>query len=258
MPQLLHYSVQGEGEPLILLHGLFGMGDNLAMIARPLSEFFKVYRLDLRNHGRSFRSEIMNFTQMAEDVLTLMDDQGMHNTHLLGHSLGGKVAMKVALQQPQRVNKLIVADIAPVAYPGHHDEVFAGINAVDLSALKSRSDADLLLQQHIHESGVRQFIKKNLFRNESGHFEWRINIEAIQNNYDQLRAELQSTTPFENPTLFIKGEYSNYIKMDYRQSIERLFPNAQLKIIQNTGHWLHAEKPVIFSNIVKKFLLASA
>ncbi|MCP3906629.1 MAG: alpha/beta fold hydrolase [Oceanicoccus sp.] len=252
---VLHHKLSGEGEPLILLHGLFGMGDNLASIARPLSEYFTVYQLDLRNHGRSFWADSMRFEDMAADVLAFMGKKGLGQVHLLGHSLGGKVAMQVALMAPGRVASLVVADIAPVYYDGNHNEVFAGINAIDLHRLASRQDAEHILQQHIEEDGVRLFLLKSLYKNEAGQFDWRLNTAAIERCYDDIRQALTSDKPFNGPTLFIKGELSAYIQSNHREAIESLFPQAQLKVIQNAGHWLHAEKPVAFNNVVKQFLL---
>lgn len=254
---VLHHTVSGQGEPLILLHGLFGMSDNLTSVARLLSGYFTVYCLDLRNHGRSFRADSMRFEEMAADVLAFMDSHDISKAHLLGHSLGGKVAMQLALMAPERVMRLVVADIAPVAYRGNHDEVFAGLNALDLDNLVSRREAEEVLKQHIEEQGVRLFILKSLARSKAGAFSWRLNIEGIQASYNDLRAGLDSPQPFTGPTLFIKGELSPYIQTDHREDIERLFPQARLKIIQNTGHWLHAEKPVAFNNVVKQFLTAN-
>lgn len=254
MSDLLYNNVIGEGEPLILLHGLFGMGDNLSMIARPMAEHYQVHRLDLRNHGRSFRSSSMSFAEMADDVLAVMDAQGIDKAHLLGHSLGGKVAMQLALQQPQRVNKLVVADIAPVAYYGNHDAVFAGLNAVDLNIIQSRRDADGVLKQHIEEEGVRLFILKSLYKTDQGRYDWRLNVDAIQQCYEQLRSANHADKPFNGPTLFIKGELSNYIKADYKEAIDALFTQASFKVIENTGHWLHAEKTVTFNKLVEDFL----
>ncbi|ARN75996.1 alpha/beta fold hydrolase [Oceanicoccus sagamiensis] len=254
---VLHYSVSGEGEPLILLHGLFGMGDNLTSIAKALAGLFTVYQLDLRNHGRSFWADSMRFPEMAADVLAFMDAKAIDHAHLLGHSLGGKVAMQLALSAPERVGRLVVADMAPVYYGGNHDEVFAAINALDLASLASRRDADELLTSYIEEDGVRLFLLKSLYKNEAGQFQWRLNTRVLESRYDDLRQALEAEQPFTGPTLFIKGELSPYIKTDYRDAIESLFSQAQLKIIQNTGHWLHAEKPVAFNNVVKQFLTAS-
>ena len=259
---LLYSSLSGEdknGEtPLILIHGLFGMGDNLATIARPLAEFFPVYRLDLRNHGRSPRADSMSFPEMAEDILEFMDANNIPCANLLGHSLGGKVAMQLALDCPERVNRLVVADIAPVAYSGNHDEVFAGIEAVDLEATQSRRDAEDVLRRYIDEDGVRLFLLKSLYRNDSGRFDWRLNVAAIKQCYEQLRAANQADGVFEGQTLFIKGEDSAYIQTSHGDTIKRLFPHASLKIIQGTGHWLHAEKPTVFNKLVEKFLLPSS
>ncbi len=252
---MLFSTESGAGQPLILIHGLFGMGDNLAMISRPMSEHFHVYRLDLPNHGRSPRTDDMSFAAMAAEVLAFMDSQQIASAHFVGHSLGGKVAMQLALSHPERVEKLIVADIAPVHYEGHHDQVFAALDAVNLATLKSRRDAEEILLEHIEEEGVRLFILKNLYKNAQGQFDWRLNIEAIKASYSQLRSALDSPTPFTGPTLFIKGELSPYIQEKHRETIERLFPNANLKVIQNASHWLHAEKPVAFNKLVEKFLL---
>lgn len=256
MPQVksLHSSVTGEGPALILLHGLFGMGQNLAGIARAFADSYEVHSLDLRNHGRSFRADSMTFTEMAADVDAYMGERSINCACVLGHSLGGKVAMQLALDYPNRVEKLVVADIAPVAYSGHHDDVFAGLTAVNLAELASRKEADLTLQEHIDEEGVRLFILKSLSRNREGQFEWLMNVEGLQRCYDQLRQAVELEQPFEKPVLFIKGELSGYIQAKHQETIVRLFPQAQFKMIQNTGHWLHAEKPVAFNNLVSKFL----
>ena len=253
---MLHHRVSGAGQPLILLHGLFGMGDNLSMIARPLSEHFEVYQLDLRNHGRSPRASSMTFSEMAGDVLAFMDSYQLQKPHVLGHSLGGKVAMQLALEHPDRVDRLVLADIAPVAYNGNHDEVFAGLAAVDLTAIGSRRDAEEVLKAYIAEVGVRLFLLKSLYRNAEGQYAWRMNYEALQDCYEGMRAGNSAEQAFGGPTLFIKGENSAYIQEKYRDSIEQLFPNAQLKEIQDTGHWLHAEKTETFNTIVMQFLSA--
>ena len=251
---MLANSVIGDGQPLILLHGLFGMGGNLSMIAKPLAESFKVYSLDLRNHGRSPRADSMTLSEMAADVREFMDAHGINRAHLLGHSLGGKVAMQVALNYPKRVERLVVADIAPVAYSGGHSDVFAGLEAVSLSKLTSRRDADKVLCQFIKEDNVRMFLLKNLYRGEKGEFEWRLNLPALSRCYPCLGQANECDQPFTGPVLFIKGELSDYIKEAYSDATRLLFPRAQLKIIQNTGHWLHAEKPVIFNQLVTRFL----
>ena len=254
----LYSSISGQqqGPVVILLHGLFGMGSNLSMIARALVDQYCVHSLDLRNHGRSPAADQMSFSDMAGDVIDYMDAQGIDHCHLLGHSLGGKVAMQVALLAPERVARLIVADIAPVSYQGNHDDVFAGLNAVDLPSLKRRSDAEQVLTEHITDPGVRQFIIKSLYRDNNQQFQWRLNVQGIQNCYEQLRQALVAPAgqPFSGPVLFIKGELSRYIMPEHRDAIVALFPSADLKMIQKTGHWLHAEKTVAFNRLVVNFL----
>jgi len=256
---LLHYSykgsdsLDGEAPSVILLHGLFGMGDNLGMVAKPLIEKYHVYSLDLRNHGRSFRAESMTFSDMAEDVVQFMDKLDISSAFFIGHSLGGKVAMQVALQSPERVSKLVVADIAPVAYAGSHDDVFAGLRAVDLNLINSRRQAETILRDYIADAGVRLFLMKSLYRNDQGKFAWRMNIQSLEACYEQLRSANESEDPFDGPTLFIKGEQSSYITERHRGAIVNSFPSAKVKIIQNTGHWLHAEKTVAFNRLVNNF-----
>ena len=226
------------------------------MVARSLSQYYCVYSLDLRNHGLSFRSDSMDLAQMAADVLCFMDHMGIECVNVLGHSLGGKVAMQLALSEPSRVAKLIVADIAPVAYEAGHHEVFAGLRAIDIESIESRTQAEQILQQYVAEPGVRLFLLKNLYRNEQGKFAWRLHIPVIYNEYDKLREANTTENPFDGAVLFIKGENSDYILPEHSDQIRYLFPNAAFKVIQNTGHWLHAEKPEVFNSVVKKFLLA--
>jgi esterase len=230
------------------------MGQNLAVIARALEDQFQVHSLDLRNHGRSGHADSMSFTDMANDVLNYMDLHSIEQCCLLGHSLGGKVAMQVSLLAPQRVMRLVVADIAPVAYSGHHDDVFAGINAVQLSQVSSRKDADVMLAPHISEPGIRQFILKNIYRNEQGQFDWLMNVAALKSCYGQIR-EAVGEGIYQGPVLFIKGELSSYIQEKHQENISALFPHAQLKIIQGASHWLHAEKPAQFNRLARNFLL---
>ena len=249
----LYSSSHGDGPPLLLLHGLFGMSDNLSVISRALSEHFTVHSLDLRNHGRSPHLASMTLNEMAEDVRVYLDRHNLSSTSILGHSLGGKVAMQLAVNHPERVSQMVVADIAPVEYPPHHNEVLSGLQQVDLATISSRREAESFLAKEINEEGVRQFLLKSLYKDQHV-FRWRFNVDVITSNYDDLRAPIIGKA-FDKPTLFIKGEHSNYIRADYADSIKTLFPKAEFKMIQNTGHWLHAEKPVVFNNIVKRFLL---
>jgi esterase len=244
-----------KGDPLLVLHGLFGSLGNLGWQSRELSKDFAVTGLDLRNHGASPHSDIMTYPSMAQDVLEYMDDNGIDSSHLLGHSMGGKVAMQVALMAPERVNRLVVADIAPVRYEkGEHGTIFEGLNAIDLNAVQSRREAESVLAEYEGDEMVRQFLLTNLAKNSDGHFYWRINLSALQSNYQALREKPESSGSFYGPVLFIKGADSSYIQEKHRDEIMTMFPNASMKVIMQTGHWLHAEKPQTFFRIAYDFL----
>lgn len=253
---MLHYKVSGEGKPLVLVHGLFGSLENVGAIARLLSSDFKVYSVDLPNHGRSPHKAGMDLAHMAECVSNWMGSVGLSQAFLVGHSLGGKVAMEIALSQPERVEKVVVIDIAPVTYAARHLDVFAGINAVDPAAISSRGDAEAIASAYIKEPAVLSFILKNLVRTETG-FEWRMNLQDLQEQYPTLIHENLSGAVFAKPVLFLKGGDSDYIRPDCRNNILQRFPQAQLKVIPNTGHWLHAEKPDLTATLIRKFLLAA-
>lgn len=257
----LNHRITGEGAPLILLHGLFGSLDNLGGITRRLQDSWQIHALDLRNHGSSPHSETMDYPAMAADVIAHMDRQGLDRAAILGHSMGGKVAMQVALQAPERVEKIIVADIAPVTYKAHHDVILEGLKDLDLSAVKSRQDADKLLAEFVEIPSTRQFLLKNLERvpreaqDASGAlFRWRLNLPVIDACYGNLASAPEGDGPFEGPVLFLKGADSAYIQEKHRDEIQRLFPAAELRIIKDTGHWLHAEKADTFASLCRRFL----
>lgn len=257
----LHHRISGDGEPLILLHGLFGSLDNLGVIARGLQDQWQIHALDQRNHGRSGQAETMTYPQMAEDVLAYMDAQGIAKARVLGHSMGGKVAMQMALMAPERVVGIIVADISPVTYPPRHDQVLAGLKALDTSGIRSRQDADKALADYVEEAGVRQFLLKNLVpvaseeqADAGARYRWRINLPVIDRSYGELSAAPEGQGPYEGPVLFIKGADSAYIQTRHREAITGLFPHADLRVIEGTGHWLHAEKPDTFVALCRRFL----
>lgn len=249
----LNFKKTGQGEPIILLHGLFGSASNLGVVARALAGNFAVYSVDLRNHGKSPHAAEMSYPVMAADVLALMDAEALSSAHLLGHSMGGKTAMQIALNYPQRVGKLIVADIAPVTYQHGHTYVLRGLTAVAEANVRSRQQADDILAQHVDDTGVRSFLLKSLTRTQQGDFTWELNLDAIKANYDAV-AEGNSGTPFKGDTLFIKGGSSDYLLLEHKDAVVSLFPNANLKVINNAGHWPHAERPELFNNIVLQFL----
>jgi len=249
----LHYIQTGErGDWVVLLHGLFGSGDNLGSVARFLAADFRVVQVDLRNHGRSPHSATMTMAAMAADVALLQDRLGIDSSHVVGHSLGGKVAMQLALTDSSRVQRLVAADIAPVAYTPHHQAVFAALQSLDIANLRSRQQADQLLAPLIADSPTRLFLLKSLNKEADG-FSWRFHWQALRDNYPHLLAAM-SGEPFAGPTLFIKGELSDYIKPDYEPIMRELFPHFELRTIAGTGHWLHGEKPAEFNALVKGFL----
>jgi esterase len=249
----LHYQISGEGSPLIILHGLFGTLENWGSQASTFSQHFKVINVDLRNHGRSPHCDEMSYTLMADDILELMDHLKIDNAAVMGHSMGGKVAMQFALQSPKRVQKLIVVDISPVTYCAHHETIFQSLSCIDLDSLTSRSSADKQLQKNLQDAGIRAFLLKNLYRKENQTFAWRPNLSILHKEYEKL-SQAPSGTPFNGNTLFIKGKNSDYILAGHQDAIQSLFTLASFKIIEGAGHWPHAEKPNVFSSIVLKFL----
>lgn len=244
------------GEPLLVIHGLFGSLENLGVVSRQLSDTYSIYALDLPNHGRSEHTDNISLQSMADAVVAWMKSHHLEQAHFLGHSLGGKVSMEIALRYPERVNRLIVADIAPVAYSRRHQDVFDAFHAVDLTSLKKRGDADKQMQPHVSELSTRNFLLKNLDKNDQGWF-WRMNLEGLLAAYDELiAANTQQFSAFTGRVLFIKGEHSPYILPEHRDAILALFPNAGVKVINGTDHWLHAQKPDIFVGIARRFLAA--
>lgn len=246
-------SVDSDKPYITLIHGLFGDLNNLAMIRRELESDFNVLSIDLPDHGQSQYSQVFSFEGYAQVIIELLGYLKIEKSHMLGHSLGGKVAMTIALVFPQKVDKLLLADIAPVAYTPRHQNVFNGLQNVDLENTRDRKHAENQLADHVMEPGVRQFLLKGLYRN-AKQWQWRFNLSLLIRDYPLLSAAVESDNHFDGKVLFIKGSESDYLQASHKQAIAKLFPNSQAKIIQGTGHWLHAEKPSIFNRIVKGFL----
>lgn len=249
----LNYKEFGEGQPLIILHGLMGMLDNWQAPAKMLWDDYRVIIVDLRNHGHSPQSDEHNYDAMVADVVELMDDFQLDKAHLLGHSMGGKVVMTMAQKFPNRIDKLIVADIGPKYYPPHHQQVLAALDAVPLNKLERRTDAEDYMKPHLAEAGVRQFLMKSLFRPAKDQFDWRFNLKAIKLNIENI-GQATDEMDYDGDTLFLRGGNSNYITDDDWPDIKMLYPNSYLITIENAGHWLHAEKPQEFVEAVKDFL----
>jgi esterase len=244
----------GEGAAVILLHGLFGAGGSLGMLARVLQEQFEVFSPDLPNHGRSAWLPTLDLPVMADRLRHWMDAEGLSKVHLVGHSLGGKVAMQLALQYPTRVRSLIIADIAPVAYAARHEPVFAALQAVATACCSSRGDAAGLLASYLQEDAVIQFLLTNLQRDDEGTMRWRFDLEGIRACYSSLLAAPQADRSYQGPVLFIKGGTSDYIQEQHWPAIQLLFPAASIRVMPGCGHWLHVEKPQLFNGIVARFL----
>ncbi|MAA87187.1 MAG: esterase [Haliea sp.] len=247
-------SVAGEGPDVVLLHGLFGMGSNLGGVSRALQDHYRVHSLDLPNHGRSGWTTRMSLPDMAQAVQRWMDHRHLETAHFMGHSLGGKVAMQLALDTPYRVDALVVADIAPVAYPPSHQAAFAAITAVAGADCESRSEAAQVMSQHLKEENVIQFLLLSLQRDAAGIYRWRFNHPVLQAQYDALLAAPEPIAPFDGRTRFIRGELSGYVHDDYRPQIAALFPQADIVTLAGCGHWLHAEQPARFNQQVVAFL----
>ena len=249
----IYFKQSGQGRALILLHGLFGSSDNWHYITTKLAETFHVFVPDLRNHGQSPHSAAMDYPLMAGDVVELMQAQGSSTARVIGHSMGGKVAMQLALQFPERVEKLIVSDMAPRVYAPAHEKIFSALLALDLPAYANRQQMEEVLAPDIPSLMLRRFLLKNLGRDAHGKFFWKMNLRGLWDNYPRL-AEPMAGAPFTKPTLFIRGGRSDYIQPEDSGRIHELFPAARIETIPDASHWIHADKPEEFLKLVLAFL----
>ena len=250
----LHYKKLGQGQPVLILHGLFGSSDNWNGIGKKLADYFEVYLIDLRNHGRSPHSDGFDYQLMSDDLCEFVDDNFIEDAFVIGHSLGGKTAMTFALQHPDKVKRLIVVDISPRASQTYLHQILQGLMSIDLGVVKSRKAADKQLSLTIEDLTLRKFLLKNLYWKEQGVLNWRFNLEIINREIKAVGEGIDNKKKFDNPTLFIRGGKSDYILNSDSVMIKSIFPEAEIKTISNAGHWLHAEAPVDFLNFVIKFL----
>ena len=241
--KLLHSKILGNGQPLLILHGLFGMGDNWITLGRKYAESrFEVHLIDQRNHGKSFHCNEMNYEVMLEDLDYYINHYQLKNIVLMGHSMGGKTAMHYVMKYPEKIKKLVIVDISPVKYPPHHFHIFDAFNQIDLAKYHNRKEIAIKLESIINIKAISNFILKNLFHNNKGKYSWKANIEVLKNAQDKLGEALQSQKNFDKPTLFIKGEMSPYIQDTHFSTINTHFSQNQLITIKNSGHWVHAEQ----------------
>ncbi|MCM4174023.1 alpha/beta hydrolase [Arenibacter sp. TNZ] len=244
---ILHSNILGKGSPIIILHGFLGMSDNWkSMGVKYAEEGFQVHLLDLRNHGKSFHSNEFNYDLLAEDVKRYMAHHHMVSAIILGHSMGGKTAMLFACRYPLLTTKLLVADIAPKFYPPHHQDIVNGLNAIDIRSIKTRNEADEQLSKYITNVGIRQFLLKNLYWEDKGVLGFRFNLEVLSERMEEIGENISPTDTYTGPTLFLRGEKSEYVGLDDLTVIKRHFPSAHIETIDNAGHWLHAENPTQF------------
>jgi esterase len=249
----LFFREYGQGKPMIILHGLFGSSDNWLTQAKLFSPSYKVYTIDLRNHGQSPHSDTFDYASMVSDLSEFLLDHSIADPVIIGHSMGGKTAMNFALTHPEKVDRLIVVDISPKAYNLEHYSIVKGLLAIPIENIKSRNEADGILSQHVAESDVRQFLLKNLQRKTEGGFSWKINLKTIGEKLSNIGLDLHAKGSFEKPTLFIRGAKSKYVPDSDWNRITEIFPNAKLETM-DTGHWVQAEKPQEFVDVVTRWL----
>lgn len=252
---ILHSRIEGEGIPMIILHGFLGMSDNWKSLATQFaSAGFQVHALDLRNHGKSFHSDEFNYEVMVEDVKNYIHVHQLKNSVVLGHSMGGKVAMLLATSYPDLVSKLVIADIGPKYYAPHHQTILAGLNAVDFSKKPSRNDVEQIVSNFISDIGTRQFLLKNLYWKTPEQLAFRFNLEVFNDKIETIGTALPFDNRFDKPTLFLRGDNSDYILDADFETIYHHFPEASVVTIVNAGHWLHVENPKDFSLELLRFL----
>lgn len=251
----LYSNIIGEGDPFVILHGFLGMSDNWKTLGTKFSKNnYQVHLIDQRNHGRSFHSQDFDYEILVEDLKTYCDSHHLKHIVLLGHSMGGKVAMLFATKYPDLVSNLMIADISPRYYPVHHDLILEGLSSLNFEKLESRGDADEQLAKYISNDGIRQFLLKNLYWTENKNLALRINLEVLKNNIEEIGEPLPRHAQFNGPALFLRGEQSEYIGEQDETLIKTHFPNSKIVSIPKSGHWLHAENPKAFYNEVLAFL----
>lgn len=252
---MLYSKIEGQGKPLLILHGFLGMSDNWKTLGTQYAAMgFEVHLIDLRNHGRSFHDAAFSYAIMVQDLLDYCSHYGLQTISVLGHSMGGKLAMALATQYPDLVTQLVVADIGPKHYAQHHQEILTGLNAIDFSTQPQRNEVDVQLQPYIPDFGTRQFLLKNLYWQTPGQLAFRFNLPVLIAQIEQVGVALPASAHFDSPTLFVRGGNSKYILEADWAEIVCHFPQAQLQTIPQVGHWLHAENPALFYSITSKFL----
>lgn len=248
----LNYKILGEGQPVLILHGLFGMLDNWLSFAKKLAESgYMAILIDQRDHGRSEHTTDFNYKLLAEDLYHFMEEHWIHSAHLIGHSMGGKTALQFVSDHTTEIKKLVVVDIGIKSYTGGHEKVFEALLSIDLSTTSDREAVENIISHYISDIGTIQFLMKNLTRHKDGHFEWKMNLPLLYANYKNILSSVTPDHVCHTETLFIKGQLSDYILDEDIEEIKTYFPNASFKEIASAGHWVHADKPVeLFETII--------
>lgn len=250
----LAFEVVGKGHPLIILHGLLGSADNWRSISGRLGAHYRVFAVDLRNHGRSPHSDIFDYDVMAADLREFMEQQSLRSIALLGHSMGGKVAMKFAIEYSEQIDRLIIVDIGPKPYEPSKRYLLEALLSLDLTRYKSFANVDAALVPEVSNESLRKFLLKNIARDENGRLRWKVHLEVIYRNYDKLARGITAERTFDKPTLFIRGSRSNYIIDDDMPLSRQIFPQADIATLPEAGHWVHVDTPEEFLQAVLKFL----
>lgn len=256
--QVLHSNIIGKGTPIIILHGFLGMSDNWKSIGTKYAEEgYEAHLIDLRNHGKSFHSDIFNYEVMAADIQHYMAYHHISEAIALGHSMGGKVAMQFACIHPRMVSKLLVADIAPKFYPPHHQDIIDALNAIDIQGITSRKEAEDRLSEHLRSITIRQFLLKNLYWADKGVLDFRFNLKVLSHSMEEIGENIETLDSYTGPVLFLRGDRSEYISESDLPEIKKHFPKAELVTIEKAGHWLHAENPSQFFEKSISFIKSS-
>ena len=253
---ILSSIIVGSGSNnLLVLHGFLGMASNWSSYAKKISlSGFKVHLINLRNHGNSFHSSEFSYDLMAKDLSDYVNKHSIKNFSLLGHSMGGKIAIKFSLLYPNKVEHLIVVDILPIYYNSNLRFITKALKSLDLSKIKNRSQADYLLSHEIDNQSMRSFLLKNLSKNEQNKFYFKCNLDTLQKKVFEVEKMIPFDQPFNGKVLIIKGENSDYINEKNLDQTKKMFPNLKFKIIKNAAHWVHAENPELFLEKTHSFL----
>lgn len=250
----LNYREYGQGEPVIILHGLLGMLDNWHSFAKKLAEDYWVITVDQRNHGKSEKSESFDYNLLSEDLYAFLDKMHIPRCHLIGHSMGGKTVMQFAHDYPAMVDKAVIVDIAPKDYSGGHEKIFEALLSIDLNEVDGRQEVQEALMEKLSDLSVVLFLMKNLSRNSDGTYRWKANIKALYDNYQKIIKNVALQHTVDLPCLFVKGEKSKYILPEEQNTILEWFPEAEIETVKGAGHWVHADDPDKLMELVKDHL----